>query len=1151
MIVVRMRHLPQQQLLLLILVALVLVVPTIRSSSSSSGIAFALHANIIRPDRRRRGRRQLGLLPRTRQALSLAPPSKTTTSSLRGDRSSVLAMAAARAGGGGGGGAAPPTLQGGNWDHRAPRPHRRSLPGRRSLEALALKPMSTATPVPASAREASTDDSNDNIVRPQTSRKQQQQPQQQQQQQQSPSWPRSNAAHPSRNHRRPHHHHHRSNSNSNNALPPPQFQSRKRARLSSIVQSVEALLVRLPQQDQTGASRCEGKVDLTAAAAPEPPPPLATSLRRLLEARTQADVVEAGARIEELLFDDDEEGGTKAASPSPASRVVYSPRVLDLVLRGVALTGLMPLSARLWDHLVVQQQAKQQKHVEQDAPAAMPMMQLKTTSAAAAAGRSVKVSDMPIPSYSTQEVVCHTLRRAGRLALLRHVLDSLQDLAASAAASSRPSTTSNGAPVMSPVAFNMVLAAHCEADPQDGGGGGLDEAYRILRTGWEAPSKASSPRTATSTTRRPASLLVDVDAVAFATVLQACARTGNAPLSQKVWDDMASNAPNNVTPNVVAYNARLQLALQHPASAPQSSRDQAALTVWKELIEAVQPDQYSIDWIVTPLLRTGKEATLGIILNHFVAENAQPVASLAFTAFLTTVVQSGHVQAAHKLFDKYLLPSLSPVISGPVNSIRLVRPTTRHFNVLLSGYQNQHYQQLRVREAKHRAAATITADNSTKSPSNEDLEGASGTVPSPRDEAIKLYQLMQTTQDCQPNEITRTILLSMSASSEEIVDLVSDELECRKERTTGRPHMHGSVLRAATMAAGKVGDASLAVWLHAALEASVVAASKEDRGVRMWNVLVGALASADAVAYHEGKAECPKVDVLAPADKYGPRLAFGENEVNLPSHEVCQTFHDRTIQDGFRCYLNRIQHGGQRGAQPAQPPPNSQTYCLIASVFQRRCPGPDLALSLFRNATRNHGVPADGRFVNAALRCFGSDLDRALEAWKGEIRPATLAHDARYRSSPSVQRSATKKPQQKGGTYLSSGKSLTAAYHGLLYVCGRAAAPHMALRVVYAMRRDGLEPDETALNCYHSGKHDEAQIQQRRASDESPQQQPSVADAARERKVDNTGWALRRIKDTFLGKDRNPYESLLLVECTQFNPSDRRRIGEQRVRIIV
>jgi hypothetical protein len=115
----------------------------------------------------------------------------------------------------------------------------------------------------------------------------------------------------------------------------------------------------------------------------------------------------------------------------------------------------------------------------------------------------------------------------------------------------------------------------------------------------------------------------------------------------------------------------------------------------------------------------------------------------------------------------------------------------------------------------------------------------------------------------------------------------------------------------------------------------------------------------------------------------------------------------------------------------------------------------------------------------------------------------------------------------------------------------------MALRVVYAMRRDGLEPDETALNCYHSGRHDELQIQQQRrgASSKSPQQQQprSVADAAPERKeVDNTGGgALRRIQDAFLGKDRNPYESLLLVECTQYNPNDRRRIGEQRVRIIV
>jgi hypothetical protein len=110
----------------------------------------------------------------------------------------------------------------------------------------------------------------------------------------------------------------------------------------------------------------------------------------------------------------------------------------------------------------------------------------------------------------------------------------------------------------------------------------------------------------------------------------------------------------------------------------------------------------------------------------------------------------------------------------------------------------------------------------------------------------------------------------------------------------------------------------------------------------------------------------------------------------------------------------------------------------------------------------------------------------------------------------------------------------------------------VALRVVYAMRRDGLEPDETALNCYHSGKHDQGLVPRRLASEEStqpPHPPPNAvpADAA----PDRPGWTMRRIKDTILGRDRSPYESLLLVECTQYDPNDRRRIGEQRVRIIV
>ena len=73
------------------------------------------------------------------------------------------------------------------------------------------------------------------------------------------------------------------------------------------------------------------------------------------------------------------------------------------------------------------------------------------------------------------------------------------------------------------------------------------------------------------------------------------------------------------------------------------------------------------------------------------------------------------------------------------------------------------------------------------------------------------------------------------------------------------------------------------------------------------------------------------------------------------------------------------------------------------------------------------------------------------------------------------------------------------------------------------MVKEGIEPNEATLNSYRSGKR---------------LRQSMVKE--------NRGFAFAR-KLALL----DPYESLLLVECTKYDRNDRRREGEQRVRIIV
>jgi pentatricopeptide repeat protein len=171
--------------------------------------------------------------------------------------------------------------------------------------------------------------------------------------------------------------------------------------------------------------------------------------------------------------------------------------------------------------------------------------------------------------------------------------------------------------------------------------------------------------------------------------------------------------------------------------------------------------------------------------------------------------------------------------------------------------------------------------------------------------------------------------------------------------------------------------------------------------------------------------------------------------------------------------------------------------------------GSRLANELFLEASRL-GMPIDGRFVNAALRCFGNELDAALVIWKDTVRPQCMALEKRTSS------------QDK--------RNLIAAYNGLLYVCGRALRPDIALRVVYAMSKDGIDANDASLNTYRSG----SRIQQQKRTDNGK----------------NAAGGFRlAIERTF--KLMEQYEALLIVECTKYDKNDRRRDGEPRIRIIL
>jgi pentatricopeptide repeat protein len=304
---------------------------------------------------------------------------------------------------------------------------------------------------------------------------------------------------------------------------------------------------------------------------------------------------------------------------------------------------------------------------------------------------------------------------------------------------------------------------------------------------------------------------------------------------------------------------------------------------------------------------------------------------------------------------------------------------------------------------------------------------------------------------------------------------------------------------------GDLGDASSAMWLFAMLA---------PRTTRTWNVLLGTLAKV---------AERTNSYNISPQQSAAATMIQIDQTRQESDMEFTSLKADRNLFDIVHMLLkamcNQEEIDGVRAPQA-----DSQTFCVAASALQYSpSTGSILANEIFMEASKLH-IPADGRFINAALRCFGTDIDAALVSWKYTIRPKCISFEKRVIS------------------HSSSRKNLVAAYNGLLYVCGRALRPDIALRVIYAMNRDGIEPNETSLNSYRSGSRIHNNSHKKTNAASSNNNSDSLVTSV-------TSSIRTRIEQKLRLIDQ--FEALLVVECTKYDQNDKRRDGEQRVRIIL
>jgi len=112
------------------------------------------------------------------------------------------------------------------------------------------------------------------------------------------------------------------------------------------------------------------------------------------------------------------------------------------------------------------------------------------------------------------------------------------------------------------------------------------------------------------------------------------------------------------------------------------------------------------------------------------------------------------------------------------------------------------------------------------------------------------------------------------------------------------------------------------------------------------------------------------------------------------------------------------------------------------------------AIAIARNASASGSTSGDGQagvlsppLIHSLICASGADVDAAIAVWRSEVRPAVSSLPR-----PSLQRAAL------------------VAYHALLRVCGLAGRADEALRICFAMRKDGIPADKSCWTAYANGK---------------------------------------------------------------------------------
>ena len=433
-----------------------------------------------------------------------------------------------------------------------------------------------------------------------------------------------------------------------------------------------------------------------------------------------------------------------------------------------------------------------------------------------------------------------------------------------------------------------------------------------------------------------------------------------------------------------------------------------------------------------------------------------------------------------------------------------IKPLTRHFNVLIEGYRSLNDKEVHIKSKRRSSSRSTSSSLSSSSSSSLTTNREKQQQLSPLEHATILFDTM-IASNIRPDAYTLTSLFGLQKTSSTITKLwqkITPSSSSSSSALGIKIQMTAPVYHSIITAYGRVHDPSSACYVFDYM----IRTKSLNKTLNSWNVLLSALSkickkeASNPIHCLESIASISIDDyddddklLLLPGGKSFIDMVDGKDTIEIV-FEILDVMKKASKESGTRTNSDLVLR------------PNAQSYCLVASAISHRGKADGkIAIELYQDALE-WNIPADGRFINAIIRCFGNDVDGAIDAWKTHFRNAVASFENRDRPQYSKHK---------------QGKNLIAAYHGLVHVAGRADRPDIALRIAYAMRKEGYEPTESTLNSYMTGS----------------------ANSYRESK------GINKIAKSI--RFPNQYENLLTIECTKYNKLDKRRSGDKKVRIII